>query len=77
MRGEHKASYCIDGVVVELGRKMEAADSEGVDTLENRSNETGEGGTATGVVIVESTTVDKDEREIATKDDRAVLGGED
>lgn len=52
-------------------------DGEGVDTLENRSSETGEGGMATGIVIVESTTMDKDEREIATEDDRAVLGGED
>jgi hypothetical protein len=72
LRGEQKVLYCTQGVIVEPGRKM---DSEGVDTLEDRSKETGESGMATGVVIVESTAVDKDEREIATEDDRAMLGG--
>jgi hypothetical protein len=76
LRGEHKVLYCTDGVIVEPGRKLEAVDSEGVDTLENRSKEAGEGGMATGVVIVELTAVDKDERGIVTEDDRAVLGGE-
>lgn len=32
LRGEKKAPYCTDGVVVEPGREMEAVDSDGVDT---------------------------------------------
>jgi hypothetical protein len=56
---------------------MEAADSEGVDTSENKPKEAGEGGTVTGVVVVESTMVGKDERKTGTEDDRAVLGDED
>jgi hypothetical protein len=77
LRGEHKAPYCTDGVVVVPGRKMEAVDSDGVDTSENRPKETGEGGMVTGVVIVESTAVGTDEREMGTEDDRAVLDEED
>jgi hypothetical protein len=77
LRGEHKASECADGVVVEPSREMEAADSEGVDTSENKPKEAGEGGTVTGVVVVESTMVGKDERKTGTEDDRAVLGDED
>jgi hypothetical protein len=65
--GEHKAPYCTDGVVVD----------DGVDTSDNRPKETGVGGMAKGVIIVDSAAVDKDERETGTEDDRVVLDDED
>jgi hypothetical protein len=77
LRGEQKAPVCTDGSVVKPGRKIEAVDSDGVDQLDNRSKETGEGGMVTGVVTVESAAVGKVERGIGTEDDRVVLDGED
>lgn len=61
LRGENKASFCTDGVAVEPGRKMEAVDSDGVDTVDSRPKETGEGGIVTSAVTAESAAVDKDE----------------
>jgi len=58
---ECKAADCSDEVVMERGRKMGAADSEGVDGLESKPREAGEGETVVGVVVVESVVVDKDE----------------
>jgi hypothetical protein len=69
--------YCTDGVVVEPGREMEAVDSNGVDTSDNRPEEAGEGGMATGVVTTESAAVGKDERETGTEDSRVVPDDED
>ena len=77
LRGEQKAPCCADGVVVESGRKIEAVDSAGVDRLDNRPKETGEGGMVTGVVTVKSAPVGKEERGIGTEDDRVVLDDED
>lgn len=77
LRGEHKALYCTDGVVVEPRRKVEAVDSDGVDTSDNWLKETGEGRMVTGGVKVESAVVDNEERGIGTEDDGVVLDGED
>jgi hypothetical protein len=44
--------YCTGGVAVRAGRKLEAVDSDGVDTSDNRSKSTGEGGKVTGVMTV-------------------------
>jgi hypothetical protein len=73
LSGEQEASFCTDGFVARSGRKIEAVDSDGVDRLDNRSKETGEGGKVTGVVTFESVAVGKDERGIGTEDDRVVF----
>jgi hypothetical protein len=77
LRGEHKVPYCTGGVAVRAGRKLEAVDSDGVDTSENRPKSTVEGGRVTGVMTVESAAVDKNGRDAWTEDDRAVFGDED
>jgi hypothetical protein len=77
LRGEQKAPVCTDSSVVKPGRKIEAVDSDGVDQVDNRSKETGEGGMVTGIVTVESAAVGKVERGIGTEDDRVVLDDED
>lgn len=56
---------------------MEAVDSDGVDTFDNRSKETDEGGTAKGVVAVEPAAMGKDERGTGAEDDRVVFDDED
>jgi hypothetical protein len=61
LRGEHKAPSCTDGVVAKPGREMEAVASDGVDTLDNRPKEPGEGRLVAGVVTVEFAVVAKDE----------------
>lgn len=62
---------------MKLGRTIEAADSDGVGTPEDRPKETGEDELVTGVVTIESAAVDKDEREAGIEDDRVVLDDED
>jgi hypothetical protein len=47
--------------------------ADGVDTLENRPKETGEGRLVAGVVTVGSAMVATGGREFGTEDDRAVL----
>jgi hypothetical protein len=73
LRGEHKTLSCTDGVVVKPGRGTEAVAADGVDTLENRPKETGEGRLVAGVVTVGSAMVATGGREFGTEDDRAVL----
>ena len=73
LRGEKKPSFCTDGVVVKPEREIEVVDSDGVDRLDNRSKEAGEGGMVTGVVTVDSAVVGKDEGGIVTEDDRVVF----
>jgi hypothetical protein len=77
LRGEQKPPYCTDGVVVQPGQKIEAVDSDGVDTSDNRPKETGEGGMVAGVVTVKLVAVDDDEREIGVEDDGVMLGDGD
>jgi hypothetical protein len=76
LSGKQKAPFCTDGFVAKSERKIEAVDSDGVDRLDNRSKETGEGGKVTGVVTVESAAVGKDERGIGTEDNRVVFDDE-
>jgi hypothetical protein len=70
LRGEQKAPVCTDGSVVKPGRKIEAVDSDGVDQLDNRSKETGEGGMVTGVVTVKRIRADENERKQGEKQTR-------
>jgi len=73
LTGEHKVPHCADGGVVEYGPEIEAMDSDGVETLDNRPKEAGVGGVATGVVVVESAAVGNEERGIESEGDRVVL----
>ena len=68
LRGEQKPLHCTDDVVVEPGREIGALDCNGVDTLDNRPKETGEGGMVMGGATAESGAVDKDERGFGTED---------